>query len=72
MVAPSALLAIQDGSGSVEDQGQGYIQELTPGDVAKFTLQSIAGITPLERWSLIFESPDTPNPQRPVVQLDAK
>ena len=61
MVAPSALLAIQDGSGSIENQGQGYIQQLTPGDVAKFTLQSIAGITPTMRWVLAFESPDTPN-----------
>lgn len=58
MVAPSALLTIADGSGASQNQGQGYIQDLTPGDVATFTLQDTSGITPNMRWSLIFESQD--------------
>lgn len=60
MTQPSALLAIQDGSGAVENQGQGYIQQLVPGDIAKFTLQSIAGVLSSQRWVLSFESPDSP------------
>lgn len=60
-MAPSAAVKIADGSGSFQNQGQGYIQELFPGDGVTFALQSESGIAPGQSWVLQFLSPDTPS-----------
>ena len=61
----AALVALQDTSGAVVNQANGATTLITPGALAKFTLQNTQGV---QSWNITFNCPNYPSLHQNVYQ----